>query len=100
MHVQIINEELTLLIVIYISLTNTKKQVFCLLNVLLTQIFTSLDVKHQESFFNKVMRNDEDKINKLKKVINMFIKKSKQIVFQHLSIYIINESKFNIIVFM
>ncbi len=59
-----------------------------------------LDVKHQESFSDKVMRNNKNEINELKKVINMFTKKSKQIVSQHLSIYIINESKFNIIIFM
>ncbi len=60
----------------------------------------SLDAEHQESFFNKVIRNNEDKINKLEKVINIFIKKSKQIVFQYLSIHIINKNKFNIIIFM
>ncbi len=60
----------------------------------------SLDVKHQESFSDKIMKNDENKIDELKKMINMFMKKSKQIVSQHLSIYIINESKFNIIIFM
>ncbi len=60
----------------------------------------SLDVKHQESFFDEVMRNDKDETDELEKVINMFMKKSKQIVSQHLSIYIINESKFDIIIFI
>jgi len=60
----------------------------------------SLDIKHQESFFNKIMRNNKNKINELEKMINIFTKKSKQIVFQHSSIHVINKSKFNIIIFM
>jgi len=68
--------------------------------MLLTQNFMFLDVKYQESFSDKVIRNNKNKINELEKVINISIKKSKQIVSQHLSIHIINENKFNIIIFM
>ena len=64
------------------------------------QDFMSSDSENQESFSDKIMKDDEDKNNKFDEVIkcleSMLTKKSMQTVLQHSDIHMINESKFNI----
>ena len=68
--------------------------------MLLMQDFMSSDFKNQESFSNKIMKDDKDKNNEFNEVVkyseSTSTKKSIQTVLQCSDIHMINKSKFNI----
>src|SRR5436190_14235776 len=64
-----------------------------------------LNHENQDSFLNEIMKNDNDNNNnfnndEIESVIDMLTKKSKEMISQHSSIQVINESKFKSFIFI